>query len=115
MTWDKSFEIKKIYTEYPDVDVIELKDGTFIGINSETIVHYHGELFADDNVTINRPDRRKYLAVYCDGTQKQWMVNEINIVFEDKELATGILLLELGESLNWNDGISQALSVVRVK
>ena len=116
MTWDKSFEIKKVYTESPDVDVIELKDGTFICITSETICHYRGELFADDCETITRPDKRKFLGIYSDGSQQNWSVDMIEDIFNSiRRLEQAILLLDLGESLNWNDGTAPALSVVRTR
>ena len=110
-----SFEIKKVYTEHPDVDVIELKDGTFIGINSETIIHYHGELFADDCERILRPNKSKYLAVYNDGVRKSFSVGGIRENFDDQQLENDILCLGVGQSVNWDDGISQSLSVVRTR
>lgn len=111
----KYFEIKSIYTEFPDVDVIELKDGTFIGINSETIVHYHGELFADDNEIISRPDTKEYLSVHDDGVQRKWHSDQIDQVFSDKTLISAIKILDVGGSVNWHDGIAQSLSVVRTR
>lgn len=111
----RTFEVKDVFTEHPDVDVIMLKDGTFIGINSESIVHYHGELFADDCESILRPDTREYLSVYEDGTQKKRKTEEVRTHFVNTRLIRDIELLDVGESLNWTDGIGQNLSVVRTR
>lgn len=110
------FEIKKVYTTHPDIDVVELKDGTFVGITSETIVHYHGELFADDCETIVRPDKRKFIIVWNDGAQVQQVLKGIEETLEgNKRLTNDVHMLDVGESLNWSDGISQSLSVVRTQ
>ena len=45
--------IEKIFCEYPDVEVIQLKDGSYIGINDECICYYKKELF-EDGVCITR-------------------------------------------------------------
>lgn len=39
--------IKESYKEHPDVDVLELSDGTYIGVSGDCICYYDKELFED--------------------------------------------------------------------
>jgi len=78
-------KLNQIYTwyrEHPDVDVIALKDGSFIGITEDLICHYPHLLFdeLEKYTCMSRPDPKNR---YNDSIDKYYEIDENSIKAHD--------------------------------
>ena len=115
------FEMKRICSEHPDVDVVELRDGTFVGITEECICYYPEELFSDGQC-VSREDKsndRTFLCVWGEGYPER-KPEEHNIRFFSTYSGFSdtncneISELAIGESITLK-GVLETMSVVRTK
>lgn len=118
---ERSLYIEDVHHEYPDLEVITLKDGSTIGINGECICLYKGDHNSTPVDCITRPEITSalYMCVWGEGYDvKEPATHDIDFFTCEGNGFSGtrtraIKALTIGQSINITE-LTHHMSVVRI-
>lgn len=113
--------IKNVQLEHPDLDVIELQDGTVVCVNDELVCLYKNmvNFHATNPIEcITRPNTKKFLCFWGDGYSQEGLseIYDLKTTIRNfsPEYHKQIKDLMFGESFSIKD-ITSVMSILRTK